>query len=68
MSRGAPKRKLRIRRRRRHGGIAADIADGVDAAAGGEVVAQLGCCLVEAVTGATVLAALMIVPAYYLLS
>ena len=64
MSRGAPKRKFRIRRKRRDGSLAGDAADD----AGHQVVAEFGCCLVEAVTGATVLAALMIVPAYYLLS
>jgi len=57
LSRRAPKRRLRIRRRRR--GIAED--------AGGEVVAEFGCCLVEAVGSISVLLVLVVAPAWLLL-
>jgi hypothetical protein len=58
LSRGASKRRLRVRRKRRDGSIVGDLAG----EAGGEVVAQLGCCLVEAVGGLSVLIGLMFVP------
>jgi hypothetical protein len=63
LSRGGSKRRLRVRRKRRDGSIVGDLAD----EAGGEVVAEFGCCLVEAVGGLSVLVALMFVP-YVLLS
>jgi hypothetical protein len=57
LSPGAPKRRLRIRRKRR--GLAED--------AGGEVVAEFGCCLVEAVTSVSLILGLVLVPALLLL-
>jgi len=57
--RGASKRRLRVRRKRRDGSVVGEV--------GGEVVAEFGCCLVEAVGGLSVLVALMFVP-YVLLS
>ena len=64
MSRGGGRRKLRVRRRRRAGSIAGDIGEAV----GGEVVAELGCCLIEAVGGLSILVGLLFVPTYLLLS
>ncbi|MGZ8282685.1 MAG: hypothetical protein ACXWUN_06995 [Allosphingosinicella sp.] len=40
-----------------------EVADG-----GGEVVAEFGCCLIEAAGALSVLAALVLVPAFLLLS
>ena len=60
MSRGASKRRLRVRRKRKDGSIVGDLA-------GGEVVAELGCCLIEAVGGLSILIGLMFVPAYVML-
>ena len=62
MSRDAPKRRLRIRRKRR--GVAGEPAG----QAGGEAVFQLGCCVVEAVGSLAVLIGLLFVPTYLLLS
>ncbi len=64
LSRGAPKRRLRVRRARKAASVVAEAAGD----AGGEVVAQLGCCLVEAVASASVLVGLLLVPTYLLLS
>ena len=64
MSRGGSKRRLRIRRKRRDGGIVGDGAT----TAGVQVVAETGCCLVEAVVSASVVLALLSVPAYLSLS
>jgi hypothetical protein len=61
LSRGASKRRLRIRRKRRDGSFAGDAIT----SAGGEVVAQFGCCLVEAVGGISVFLALLLVPAVF---
>ena len=63
MSWKRPRRKYRIRRKRRHDGLGETVAD----RAATEVVGEFGCCLVEAVVGATVLAALIAVPAQVLL-
>ena len=60
---GPSRRRLRIRRKRKGESWVADAADAAD----GEVVAQLGCCLVEAVASAIVVAALLTVPPYLLL-
>jgi hypothetical protein len=60
LSRGASKRRLRVRRKRKDGSIVGDLADG-------EVVAELGCCLIEAVGGLSILIGLMFVPAYVML-
>jgi len=62
LTRGASKRRLRVRRKRRDGSIVGDIADG------GTVVAELGCCLIEAVGGLSILVGLLFVPAFLLLS
>ena len=64
LSRGGAKRRLRVRRKHRDGTLVGDIAE----EAGGEVVAQLGCCLVEAVTSASLLVGLLLIPTYLLLS
>ena len=63
MTRGRSRRRLRLRRKRK----GEDVLDGVEAA-GNEVVLQAGCCLVEAVVSASVLVALLSVPAYLLLT
>jgi len=55
LSRGASKRRLRVRRKRKDGSILGDIA-------GGEVVAQMGCCLIETVGGLSILVGLLFVP------
>jgi hypothetical protein len=60
LSRGAAKRRLRVRRKRRDGSIAGD--------AGGEVVAEFGCCLIEAVGVVSVLAGLLLVPVWVVMS
>ena len=57
------KRRLRLRRRRK----GEKVADAVEAA-GNEVVLEAGCCLVEAVVSASLVAALLTVPAYLLLT
>jgi hypothetical protein len=62
LSRGAAKRRYRLRRKRRD-----DAADRAPDATDAEVVGEFGCCLVETVGGLSVLAALMFVP-YVLLS
>ena len=64
LSRGGARRRLRVRRKRRDGTIVGDLVE----EAGEEVVAQLGCCLVEAVLSASVLVGLLLVPTYLLLS
>jgi len=63
LTRGASKRRLRIRRKRRDGSIVGDVAAGV----GGEVVAEMGCCLIEAVGSLSILIGLLLVPAYLML-
>ena len=55
MSGEKPRRKLRVRRKRS--------SDDVVETATDPVVMDLGCCLVEAVLSASILAALLIVPA-----
>ena len=67
MSRGTSKRKLRVRRKRRHEGFAGDVADEVGTAAGPEVVGEFGCCVVEAVGSVSILVGLLLVPTYLLL-
>ena len=64
MSRGAPKRRLRVRRKRRDGSIVGEGAGD----AGTEVVAEFGCCLIEAVGAVSVLAGLLLVPAWMMMS
>lgn len=63
MRRRGPKRTYRIRRADSGdipaGGLAEDVA--------AEVIFRTGCCLVEAVVSASVLAALIVVPAHLLL-
>ena len=59
MTRGKPKRRLRVRRKRR----GEDLAE----AAGEEVVWQMGCCLVETVVGVSILIGLLAVPMSLLL-
>ena len=63
MNRGTARRRLRLRRKRKGESRAADAVEG----ASDEVVLEVGCCLVEAVASASVLAALLTVPAYLLL-
>lgn len=64
MSRGGAKRRFRVRRRRREGSVATDLGEAV----GGEVVAELGCCLIEAVGGLTILVGMLLVPTFLLMS
>ena len=64
MSRRGGRRRLRVRRKRRDGSIVGDIAE----EAGDVVVAELGCCLLEAVTSVSVLVGLLVVPTYLLFS
>ena len=64
MTEGRSRRRLRVRRKRKGESWAADAI----AAGDGDVIAQIGCCLVEGVVSATVLAALLAVPAYLLLT
>ena len=64
MTRERPRRTYRIRRKRRDDGSGRTEAD--DPAI--EVVGEFGCCLVEAVLAASVVAALIVVPAHLLLS
>ena len=64
MSRGGAKRRYRIRRKRKGDGVVADAAETV----GGEVVAEFGCCLIEAVGSLSILVGLLLVPTYLLLS
>jgi hypothetical protein len=72
VSRGRPRRRLRVRRRRKGESFAskakdaaADAAEVVELPA--EVVGHLGCCVFEAVGSMAVLVALLSVPAYLLL-
>jgi hypothetical protein len=67
LSRGGGKRRLRVRRKHRDGTIADDAADAVGAV-GPEVVAEFGCCAIEAVGGLSILIGLLLVPTYLLLS
>ena len=63
MTRGASKRRrLRVRRGRK--GPAKDIAEET----GSEVLAEFGGCVIEAVAGASVVAGMLLLPAYLLLS
>ena len=62
MTGGRPRRRLRIRRKRR-GESLAEVVE----AAGNEVVLEAGCCFVEAIGSAVVMAAILTVPAYLLL-
>jgi hypothetical protein len=61
LTRGASRRRLRVRRRKR-----GDKSFGRDVAedTGSEVVAEFGCCLVEAVGSASILIGLLFVPAF----
>ena len=77
MSRGAPKRRYRLRRRRRRDNPAREaVKEGADLAvecfaddaADGEVVGSFGCCVVEAVGSVSILIGLVFVPAYLMLS
>ena len=61
------RRRLRLRRKRKGESTVSKVSDGVDAGDAVEVVGEFGCCLVEAVGSAAVLAALLTVPAYLLL-
>ena len=70
-----PRRRLRIRRKRKGKSIASQLAEGAGNAAGdaaieaaGEVVYQTGWCLLEAVVSASVVLALLAVPAYLLIA
>ena len=47
---------------------AGSLAEAAADSAGGEVVGSFGCCVVEAVCAASVLAALLLVPTFLLLS
>ena len=62
MSRGGGKRRLRLHRKRRDGTVVGDMAEG------GAVVAEFGCCLLEAVGSLGVLVGLLLVPTYLWLS
>jgi hypothetical protein len=62
LSRGRGKRRFRLHRRRRDGSVVGAMAEG------GEVVAQFGCCLLEAVGSLGVLVGLLLVPTYLWLS
>jgi hypothetical protein len=68
LSRGGTKRRLRIRRKRKGENSAADTAADLAHAAGPEVVAEFGCCLVEAVGGVSILIGLLFVPYYFLVA
>jgi hypothetical protein len=57
------RRRLRVRRKRKGESPSANAAE----AGGEEVILETGCCLVEAVAGASMLAALLTVPAYLLM-
>jgi len=57
---GASKRRLRVRRRRKGSDAADRGAEGV----GSEVVAEFGCCAIEAVAGLSLLIGLLCIPAY----
>ena len=63
MSGRKKRRRLRIRRKRKGERLAESVADGV----ANQVVAEAGGCVVEAVGSAVALAALLTVPAYFLL-
>ena len=60
MSRGASKRRFKVRRKRR-GESVADVLD-----EGAEAVANFGCCLIEAVGAMSILTGLLAVPLYLL--
>jgi hypothetical protein len=60
LSRGASKRRLKVRRKRR-GESVADVLD-----EGADVVANFGCCLIEAVGAMSILAGLLAVPLFLL--
>ena len=69
MSRGRPRRRLRIRRKRKGKSIASQFAEGAGNAAGDkvvEVVGEYGCLVVESVISASILA-LLVIPAYLLM-
>jgi hypothetical protein len=64
---GASKRRLRVRRRRKRSDVAdraPDVAEGV----GSEVVAEFGCCAIEAVGALSIIVGLLLIPTYLLLS
>jgi hypothetical protein len=54
-----PRRRLRVRRKRKDRDLAGEIVE-----SGGEVVAEAGCCLIEAMGGLAVVVALLTLPAY----
>jgi hypothetical protein len=60
VSRGGSRRRLHVRRKRKGKRLAREAVE----EAGGEVVLETGCCLVEAVVSASVVMALLSVPAY----
>jgi len=60
LTRGASKRRLRVRRKRKDGSVVGGVTDEI----GGEVVAEMGCCLIEAVGGLSILIGLLFVPLY----
>jgi len=62
VSRGGAKRKLRVHRKRRDGSVVGDMAEG------GAVVAEFGCCLLEAVGSLSILVGLLVIPNYLLFS
>lgn len=51
-----------MHRKRRDGSVVGDLADG------GTVVAEMGCCLIEAVGALSILVGLLFVPAYLMMS
>jgi hypothetical protein len=73
------RRRLRVRRKRKDESFGSRLLDSVDAVEVGgmaaeagayyapQVVGRLGCCVVEAIGSAAVLAALLTVPAYLLI-
>lgn len=67
MTRNTSRRRLRVRRRRKHD-RAADVTAGVGESAGSQVVAEYGCCVVEAVGAVSIFVALSLIPTYFLLS
>ena len=64
MTGGASKRRLRVRRRRKGSDAADRGAEGV----GSEVVAEFGCCAIEAVGALSIIVGLLLIPTYLLLS
>ena len=60
MSRGASKRRYRVRRKHRGESVADVLGEG------GEAVANFGCCLIEAAGAMSILAGLLAVPLFLL--